>query len=117
MLGPAEISRWRQDLGAVVLSGCGSAQAGILPAEGLMGMTRAWLAAGAHSVIASNWSTTDDDGDLFVPFYKHLAGLKTKPRAGAAAEALRQAQLEMLHSDPWHARPAYWAAYFVVGKD
>lgn len=117
VLGPAEISRWRYDLSAVVLSGCGSARAGILPAEGLMGMTRAWLAAGAHSVIASLWSTADDNGDLFVPFYGRLAGLKTEPRTGAAAEALRRAQLEMLHSDSWHARPAYWAAYFVVGKE
>jgi CHAT domain-containing protein len=117
VLGPAEISRWRQDLGVVVLSGCGSARAGILPAEGLMGMTRAWLAAGAHSVVASIWPTTDDNGDLFVPFYRCLAGLRTEPRSGVAAEALRQAQLEMLHSDPWHARPAYWAAYFVVGKE
>ena len=117
VLAPAEISRWRQDLGAVVLSGCGSARAGILPAEGLLGMTRAWLAAGAHSVVASLWPTADDNGDLFVPFYRHLAGFKTEPRTGATAEALRQAQLEMLRSDPWHARPAYWAAYFVVGKE
>jgi CHAT domain-containing protein len=117
VLGPAEISRWRQDLGVVVLSGCGSARARILPAEGLMGMTRAWLAAGAHSVIASLWSTADDNGDLFVPFYGRLAGLKTEPRTGTAAEALRRAQLEMLHSDSWHARPAYWATYFVVGKE
>ena len=117
VLSPAEISRWRQDLRTVVLSGCGSARAGILPAEGLMGMTRAWLAAGAHSVVASIWPTADDNGDLFVPFYRHLAGLKTEPRTGVAAEALRQAQLEMLRSDSWHARPAYWAAYFVVGKE
>ena len=117
VLAPAEVSRWRQDLGTVVLSGCGSARAGILPAEGLMGMTRAWLAAGAHSVVASIWPTADDNGDLFVPFYRHLAALRTQPRTGVAAEALRRAQLEMLRSDSWHARPAYWAAYFVVGKD
>ena len=82
-----------------------------------MGMTRAWLAAGAHSVVASIWPTADDNGDLFVPFYRHLAGLKMEPRTGVAAEALRRAQLEMLRSDFWHARPAYWAAYFVVGKE
>jgi CHAT domain-containing protein len=117
LLAPAEISRWRQDLGTVVLSGCGSARARILPAEGLMGMTRAWLAAGAHSVVASIWPTADDNGDLFVAFYRHLAGLKTQPRTGVVAEALQQAQLEMLRSDPWHARPAYWAAYFVFGKE
>ena len=52
-----------------------------------------------------------------MPFYRCLAGLKTEPRGGVAAEALRQAQLEMLRSDPWHARPAYWAAYFVVGRE
>jgi len=117
VLSPAEISRWRYDLGTVVLSGCGSARAGILPSEGLMGMTRAWLAAGARSVVASLWPTTDDSGSLFVAFYRHLAEFKGQQGAGKTADALREAQRDMLRSDDWHGQPRYWAAYFVVGKE
>jgi CHAT domain-containing protein/TolA-binding protein len=118
MVSPSEISRWRHTLGAVVLSGCGSALAGVLPAEGLMGMTRAWLAAGAHSVVASIWPTADDNGDLFVSFYRHLAGLKGAPGSSAAvAEALRRAQVDMLRAGARRGSPVYWSAYIVVGKD
>ena len=117
VLSPAEISRWRYDLGTVVLSGCGSARAEILPSEGLMGMTRAWLAAGARSVVASLWPTTDDSGSMFVAFYRHLAETRGRRDAGRAADALREAQRDMLRSDDWRGQPRYWAAYFVVGKE
>jgi CHAT domain-containing protein len=117
LLGPAEISRRRLDLGLVVLSGCTSGEAEALPSEGLMGMTRAWLAAGAHSVVASLWPTPDDQGKLFVSFYRHLAELKKEASSPAAAEALRQAQLDMLASHSWHSSPGYWAAYTVAGKE
>ena len=117
LFGPAEISRRRLDLGLVVLSGCTSAEAETLPAEGLMGMTRAWLAAGAHSVVASLWPTPDDQGKLFVSFYGHLAQLRRDASGGGAAEALRRAQLDMLASHSWHSSPGYWAAYTVAGKE
>ena len=70
-----------------------------------------------HSVVASLWPISDDNGALFVSFYKHLARLQSERNGGVVAEALRLAQLDMLESGSWHARPAYWAAYFVVGKE
>jgi CHAT domain-containing protein len=82
-----------------------------------MGMTRAWLAAGAHSVVASLWPTPDDQGKLFVSFYGHLAQLRRDASGGGAAEALRRAQLDMLASHSWHSSPGYWAAYTVAGKE
>ena len=82
-----------------------------------MGMTRAWLAAGAHSVVASLWPIPDDSGTLFESFYKHLAELRENWRGGGAAEALRRAQLEMMREGASSAAPAQWAAYFVVGKE
>jgi CHAT domain-containing protein len=111
MLSPLEITRATIDAGVVVLSGCSSGRADTLPASGLMGLTRAWLAGGARAVVASHWPTPDDSGSLFVDFYRHLC---KRPQAGPAV-ALQQAQLDMLRAGGWRSRPRYWATYFVVG--
>lgn len=111
LLGPAEIARWRVDANLVVLSGCRSAEGAVLPGAGLLGLTRAWLAAGAHSVIASRWKTPDDSGALFSALYRNLR----TPGHPGAADALRSAQVEMIRSGGWRARPSYWGAYLAVG--
>ncbi len=111
VFSPLEITRTRIDAGVVVLSGCNSGRADALPASGLMGLTRAWLAGGARAVIASHWPTPDDTGAMFVDFYRYLC---SRPQAGPAA-ALQRAQLDMLHAGGWRSRPRYWATYFVVG--
>ena len=112
LLTPSEISRWRIQTGLVVLSGCHSAAGAALPGTGVPGLTRAWLAAGAQSVVGSLWDTKDDDGALFSVLYNslHSAGRLDAPRA------LREAQLAMIHSDGSQSRPGYWGAYFVMGN-
>lgn len=111
--GAREIAAARIPAGLVTLSGCASGQAPVLPGAGLMGLTRAWLAAGAGAVVASYWATPDDAGALFLALYRRLAAM---PHPDPAA-ALREAQLEMLHSVPsWRASPRYWAAYFALGN-
>jgi CHAT domain-containing protein len=111
MLSPLEITRFQFNAGVVVLSGCSSGRADVLPASGLMGLTRAWLAGGARAVVASHWPTPDDSGPLFVLFYQHL---HQTPDAGPAA-ALQGAQREILRAGGWRSNPQYWATYFVVG--
>jgi len=110
-LSPIEITRSRVAASLLVLSGCSSGRADALPGAGLMGLTRAWLAAGARSVIASHWPTVDDRGSLFAYFYKHF---QENPEVGPAV-ALQQAQLDMLHAGGWRSAPQYWAGYFVNG--
>ena len=110
-LSPLEITRWRNETGVVVLSGCSSGWADVLPASGLMGLTRAWLAAGARSVIASRWPTPDDNGVFFVNFYKSLL---EQPDAGPSM-ALQRAQTDILRAGGWRSNPRYWATYFIVG--
>ena len=112
LLPPYEIAGWRTNAGLVVLSGCHSAGGAQLPGTGLLGLTRAWLMAGAHAVIGSNWATPDESGALFGALYRNLSA----QRGGSPAAALRAAQLEMIRSGDWRALPSYWGAYFVVGS-
>jgi CHAT domain-containing protein len=111
LLSPLEITRSKFNAGVVVLSGCSSGRADALPATGLMGLTRAWLAGGARAVVASHWPTPDDSGSLFVDFYKHL---HETPDAGPAV-ALQGAQRDIVRAGGWRSNPQYWATYFVVG--
>jgi CHAT domain-containing protein len=111
LFSPIEITRAKIEAGVVVLSGCGSGRADTLPASGLMGLTRAWLAGGARAVVASHWPTPDDSGSMFVDFYRYL---RSRPQAGPAV-ALQQAQLDMLRAGGWRSLPRYWATYFVAG--
>jgi len=111
LISPDEIAGWRTSVGLVVLSGCHSGGGGALPGTGLVGLTRAWLIAGAGAVIASNWDTPDESGALFRALYRHLS---ERPEA-SPAEAMHAAQLDMIHSGDWHANPRYWGAYFTVG--
>lgn len=99
----------------VVMSGCSSANGRIAPAAGLLNLARAWLGAGANAVIAAQWATPDDTGELFSKFYRHLRNSGAGDRL-APAEALRRAQVDMLQSSSWRAEPRYWAAYQIVGR-
>jgi CHAT domain-containing protein len=110
LISPDDILRWRTHAGLVALSGCRSGEAAVLPGTGLVGLTRAWLAAGAHAVAGSRWETPDDEGGLFDALYRNL-------RRGTAGGALRLAQLEMIRSGGRRARPRYWGAYFVIGAE
>jgi len=112
LLTPFEISHWHIQTGVVVLSGCHSAAGKALPGEGALGLPRAWLAAGAGSVVGSLWDTPDDDGALFGELYRNLPGLGRLD----AGRALRDAQLTMIRSGGPFGRPAYWGAYFVVAN-
>jgi CHAT domain-containing protein len=118
LLTATEIAGMRLRLGLIVLNGCSSAQAAAPPGAGLMGMTRAWLAAGARAVIVTRWATSDQDsGDLFQPFYERLASVPSSQRGASFAQFLQQAQLAELRAGGRHANPAYWAAYFCVERN
>ncbi len=114
LLSPLEIAHLGRSSQLVVLSGCSSAQAEARPGTGLMGLTRAWLAAGADTVVATRWPTTDDTGELFASFYRQLRPPGQPVNRPAAA--LQRAQLDMLASRSWRAHPNYWAAYVAVGR-
>jgi CHAT domain-containing protein len=99
----------RLDADLVTLSACNSGLGQELNGEGLIGLTRAFQYAGAHSILASLWSVDDlRTMELMKRFYGGLKEGKSKD------EALRAAQLFVLHSQP-SSSPYYWAAFSLIG--
>lgn len=95
----------------VVLNGCSSGLARLQPGAGLMGFARAWMSAGASSVVASLWPLADDSGTLFESFYKaRLSGR-------SASESLQTAQIAMIRGQGWRAEARHWAAYISAGQE
>ena len=95
----------------IVLSACSTALGKQLKGEGLTGMVRGFLYAGAKRVVASLWKVDDEaTGELMGRFYVEMLQTKRSPAA-----ALRQAQLEMWRQDRWQA-PFYWAAFSLQGE-
>jgi CHAT domain-containing protein/tetratricopeptide (TPR) repeat protein len=118
LLSATEIASMRLKLGLVVLNGCSSGRAPALPGAGLMGMTRAWLAAGARGVIVTRWPVADlGEGELFQSFYRSLSPARTSRQRRSYAELLQEAQLAELHAGGGRANAARWAAYFCVERN
>ena len=94
----------------VVLSCCYSAR-GEINAEGVVGITRAFLGAGARSVIASLWEISDEATQEFMThFYEHLLAGKS------ASKSLHHAMKSLRESEEFNA-VKYWAPFVLIGDD
>jgi CHAT domain-containing protein len=105
-----EIYNLDLDADLVVLSACRTALGREVYGEGLIGLTRGFMYAGAPRVVSSVWNVDDRaSAQLMARFYqaiflKHLA----------PASALRDAQLSLLRQARW-TDPHYWAAFGLQG--
>ncbi|MDQ3807643.1 MAG: CHAT domain-containing protein, partial [Thermoproteota archaeon] len=95
----------------VVLSACRTGIGKQVRGEGLIGLTRGFMYAGASRVVASLWKVDDEaTAELMKRFYRYMLEKKM-----AAAAALRQAQIEMMNArEQWRA-PYYWAGFVLQG--
>ena len=95
----------------VVLSACQTGMGQNIKGEGMVGLTRGFMYAGAQRVAVSLWSV-DDEGTavLMQKFYQKMLQEKLAPAA-----ALRAAQLEMIQDKKWQS-PYYWAAFTLQGE-
>jgi CHAT domain-containing protein/tetratricopeptide (TPR) repeat protein len=96
----------------VVLSACQTGLGKEIKGEGLVGLTRGFMYAGATRVVASLWKVDDRaTSELMKRFYQGMLG----PEALSPAGALRQAQLSIWRERQWR-EPYYWAAFVLQGE-
>jgi CHAT domain-containing protein len=94
----------------VVLSACRTALGKEVRGEGLLGLTRGFLYAGAARVLVSLWEVADSPtAELMERFYRGLLQERLSPAA-----ALRSAQRSMLADERWSA-PSNWAGFVLQG--
>ena len=95
----------------VVLSACQTGLGKEIKGEGLVGLTRGFMYAGAARVIVSLWSVNDKaTAELMTKLYQSMLQKGESPAA-----ALRSAQVAMWKQKQWNA-PYYWAAFTLQGE-
>lgn len=95
----------------VVLSACQTALGKQIAGEGLIGLARGFLYAGASSVLASLWKVEDRATAVFMRKFYSAMLIEKKSRQ----QALQSAQKAMLQDRRWQS-PYYWAAFVMQGN-
>ena len=110
LLTMTDVLNAKLDAKLVVLSYPHSGR-GNIKAEGVVGIARAFLGAGARSVIASLWKIDDDATLAFMSyFYKHLV------KRQSASKSLHEAMKIMRESNEF-SEVKYWAPFMLIGDD
>ena len=110
MLSLSDVQAVRLQARLVVLSCCHSGQ-GEVKSEGIVGIARAFLCAGARSVLVSLWAIDDEATFLFMKcFYEHLADRKS------ASKSLHHA-MKSLRETKNYSAIKYWAPFVLIGDD
>jgi CHAT domain-containing protein len=101
-----EIIQHPIDARVVIISGCNSSGIRAYAGEGLVGLSWAFLRAGAHSSIGALWEVSDrSTASLMDTLYQAME------EGQSPAAALRQAKLALLHSKSRFRKPFYWAPF------
>ena len=95
----------------IVLSACQTGIGKNVSGEGVVGLTRGLMYAGASRVALSLWNVSDEGTSVLMQeFYKQMLQENKNP-----AEALRAAQRELWANPDWR-NPYYWAAFSLQGE-
>ncbi len=132
-LNAREISQLDINANLVVLSACNTGVGRIINGEGVMGLQRSFLAAGASSVMVSLWNIFDRSTPIFMnKFYKNLleieeeelsfidkalmyANLYSSDIVDFKTLALQQTKKQMI-DHPYYNHPVHWAPFVLNGK-
>lgn len=106
-----EVMQQTIDARLVTISACYGSGTRAYAGEGLVGLSWAFLRAGAHSAIGALWEVSDNSTpQLMDALYRGLED------GQSPAAALRQAKLAMLHSNNSFRKPFYWAPFQIYTR-
>jgi len=106
-----DVYRLHAPVDLVVLSACRTGLGKDVRGEGLIGLTRGFMYAGASSVVASLWKVDDEaTAELMKQFYTNMLQKGMRP-----AEALRSAQNTLRQNPEWQS-PHFWAGFVLQGE-
>jgi len=110
-LGASEVAQLRLNADLAVLSACDTAVGPLMGQEGIANLSRAFLLAGARTVVSTLWEV-DDSSSLFLMrrFYAHMAAHQSP------SMALTAAKRDMLRTFGRNTPPVRWAAFTVEGQ-
>ncbi|HXF05564.1 MAG TPA: CHAT domain-containing protein [Blastocatellia bacterium] len=109
VLTAAEIARLRINADLVVLSACETGVGQMTSGEGVIGLSRAFMLAGARRVCGSLWKVEDPSAErLMAAFYRGMLDAGLGP-----ARALQRAKIEFLRRGAW---PVAWAPFVLIGS-
>ncbi len=95
----------------VVLSACETALGKMITGEGVIGLVRGFLYAGAQNLLVSQWQVSDAaTADLMIEFYNAMLSGASK------TDAIRRAKLTLMDSNPEYAKPYYWSSFVLIGR-
>lgn len=108
-----EIYNTKLNADLITLSACQTGLGKISRGEGIIGLTRALLYAGAKNMVVSFWKVADNStSKIMVDFYSNFA-MQTKQMA--FSKSLQEAKLKMIQESKF-AAPYYWSAFVLIGK-
>jgi CHAT domain-containing protein/tetratricopeptide (TPR) repeat protein len=111
-LRTTEILAMQMRTGVAVVSACETALGRVTRGEGVVGLSRAFIASGATGVVASLWAVSDESTSYLMKyFYNNMLG-KKRP----AGRSLREARLKLIEDDRY-SHPFYWSPFVVIGAD
>ena len=109
-LRTSEIFGLKTNADLVVLSACETGMGRMIRGEGVIGLTRAFIYAGAPSVVVSLWSVSDvSTAELMQEFYRNMI-IDGHPKS----EALKKARIALISGEQF-AHPFYWAPFILIG--
>jgi CHAT domain-containing protein len=110
-LRTGEVFNLRLGAPLVMLSACETGLGKVKRGEGVIGLSRAFMYAGATTVGVTLWSVADrPTAELMTDYYQRLLGPNPSP-----SDAMREAQLAMISGKKYSA-PFYWAPFVLVGE-
>lgn len=111
MLYSGEIYNLKLDADLVILSACETGLGQIVKGEGVIGLQRALLYAGARNIVVSFWQVSDvSTSKLMIKFYDCF--LKTDTQV--YAKSLREAKLDLINNTQYN-HPYYWSSFVLIG--